>query len=130
VAQRLAVPLHVTLGVSALGVVLAAAGGVWLARNAGTRDIIRRLDEMQAEVSAWQMAHRARIRGLERRMTDIEISVMCAEEDAHTAATQMTQIGGNLLSRLEQVEQRMEIQLLVDQGRIPREHLPEPGTGW
>jgi hypothetical protein len=122
--------LPVVVGASALGVLLAIAGGRWLAQSTGTRDIIRRLDEMQVAVTAWQTAHRARIRGLDRQITDIEVSVMCAEEDAHSASVHIAQIRGDLIRRIEQVEQRLEIQLLVDQGRIPREHLPEPGVEW
>ncbi len=86
---------------------------------------MRQLDEMQAAVGAWQRVHGGRIRGLERQMTDIEVSVRCAEDDAHAASVKLAAIRGDLLCRIEQVEQQAEIQVLVNQGRIPREHLPE-----
>jgi hypothetical protein len=119
------------LVVATLGFLLLLAGLLrWLARNAGTRKALRRLDELQADVVAWQHAHRARMRSLERQMSDIECSVARAEEDARTAFLKMAEIRSRLLRRLEQAEQRMEIQLLVRQGRIPQEHMPEPGVPW
>jgi hypothetical protein len=107
-----------------VGMVLAVVAGRWLTRLTRTGELVRQVDEMSEAVLAWQFDHRARVRGLERRMTDIEVSVHCAEEDAHAAAVQMRSIDRDLLRRIEEFEQRWEIQMLVDQGRIPRDHLP------
>jgi hypothetical protein len=63
------------------------------------------------------------MRALERRMTEIEMSVASAEDDAHHAAVQMALLRTDVIPRLEELEQRMEIELLVAEGRLPSEHL-------
>src|SRR6266508_2390029 len=89
----------------------------------GRRKVIKQLEALQADVTAWQDHHRKRVRHLERQVTDIELSVARAEADAHHAALLMWDIETNLLRRIEEIEQRMEIRLLMRQGRIPAEAL-------
>lgn len=108
---------------SVAGMVLAVVTGRWLNRLNRTGDLVHRLEDMQVAVAAWQLDHRARVRSLERKITDIEVAVSCAGEEAHAAGVEMRAMNRDLIRRMEEVEQRREIWVLVEQGRIPREHL-------
>jgi hypothetical protein len=116
-------PLSTVLVPSMVGVVLAVVLGRWLTRLTRVGDVMRRLEDIQVAVTAWQLDHRGRVRRLERKMTDVEISVSCAGEEAHAAGVQMRSMNRDLIRRMEEVEPRLEILVLVEQGRIPREHL-------
>jgi len=90
---------------------------------------VQRLDEMQSQVTTWQLAHSVRMRALDERMTEIERSAARAEDSARLAASAMRELEGNLLERMEHLEQRIELEMLVDEGRIPAEHLADCPRG-
>lgn len=121
----MAEPWPALVTASMLGAILAGGAMCWLARTTGTRHLVRRVEDLQDVIAHWQSTHRARFSGLELRLTGIEVAVGSAEEEAHLASLTMAQIQGDLLRRLEELEQHCELRVLVDQGRIPQEHLSD-----
>ena len=122
------------LAAGAAGVVVLAGTLVGLRRCLVRRmadRTLRSLDQLQSRLTHWDLGHRARMRDLQKRMTDVEEAVARAGDDARLAATAMAQIQGDLLQRIQRVEQQSEIETLVADGRIPAEHLPPapPTTG-
>jgi hypothetical protein len=105
-------------------VVAAALVGVrWTVRHVRVRNMVRRVDELHSSVAAWQSVHSDRMIALDQQMSEIEQSVARAEDSARLAARNMAEITGTM-ERLERLEHRAEIELLVAQGRIPRDHGP------
>jgi hypothetical protein len=107
-----------------LAVCIVAGGLVavrWTVRHARVRSMVRRVDELHHSVAEWQSVHRDRMIALDQQMSEIEQSVARAEDSARLAARNMAEITGTM-ERLERLEHRAEIELLVAQGRIPREH--------
>jgi hypothetical protein len=94
-----------------------------------TRTAVERLDEMQAQVTTWQLGHSVRMRALGERMTQIERSTARAEDSARVAASAMRALRGDLLEGMDHVEQRIELETLVAEGRIPAEHLADCPRG-
>jgi hypothetical protein len=109
----------VIVGVVAAGIVVMR----WTVRHIRVRNMVRRVDELHTSVAAWQLVHRDRMAALDQQMSEIEQSVARAEDAARLAARNMAEITGTI-DRLERLEHRAEIELLVAQGRIPREHNP------
>ncbi|HEV7760856.1 MAG TPA: hypothetical protein VGO78_17745 [Acidimicrobiales bacterium] len=107
--------------VTVCAVVLALVALRWTVRHIRVRNMVRRVDELHHSVAAWQSIHRDRMIALDHQMSEIEQSVARAEDSARLAARNMAEITGTL-KRLERLEHRAEIELLVAQGRIPREH--------
>lgn len=93
----------------------------WIVRHFRVRRMVRRVDELHNSVAEWQNEHSDRMIALDLQMSEIERSVARAEDSARLAARNMAEITGTL-ERLEGLEHRAEIELLVAQGRIPREH--------
>lgn len=93
----------------------------WVVRHIRVRRMVRRVDELHDSVAAWQSEHSDRMIALDHQMSEIERSVARAEDSARLAARNMAEITGTI-KRLERLEHRAEIELLVAQGRIPREH--------
>jgi hypothetical protein len=109
--------------VVAVCVVAAGLIGVrWTLRHLRVRSMVRRVDELHESVAEWQSVHRDRMIALDQQMSEIEQSVARAEDSARLAARNMAEITGTL-QRLERLEHRAEIELLVAQGRIPRDHV-------
>ena len=113
------------VGVAAVVVLVVTLVGLrrCLVRRMADRTL-RSLDQLQSRLTHWDLGHRARMRDLQQRMTDVEEAVARAGDDARLAATAMAQIRGDLLQRIQRVEQQSEIETLVADGRIPAEHLP------
>jgi hypothetical protein len=109
----------IVLAVCAVAGVLVAVR--WTVRQIRVRSMVRRVDELHASVAEWQAVHRDRMAALDLQMSEIEQSVARAEDSARLAARNMAEITGTI-ERLERLEHRAEIELLVAQGRIPREH--------
>lgn len=94
-----------------------------------TSTAVQRLDDLQTHVTTWQLGHSVRMRALDERMTEIERSTARAEDSARVAASAMRDLQGNLLERMEHLEQRIELEILVDEGRLPAEHLADCPRG-
>ncbi len=77
-----------------------------------------RLDALYSQVVAWQAAHDHQVESLDRRMRDVEHAAARAEEEARIVSLQMADLTEGLVRRLEQVEQRNEIERLAAEGRI------------
>jgi len=111
-----------------IAVCVAAAAIVvvrWTVRHVRVRNMVRRVDELHTSVAAWQSVHRDRMIALDEQMSEIEQSVARAEDSARLASRNMAEITGTM-ERLERLEHRAEIELLVAQGRIPRDHNAGP----
>ena len=117
----------------ATGVAMVAAAGlavVWLVgekvldRWAGLRDTTIGVEQLQDKIRTWERDYRIRRRAVYHRMTIVEHAVAQAEDRAHHAADDMRQLRAELLRRMEHVEPRIELEVLVAQVRIPSEHLP------
>lgn len=93
-------------------------------RRMALRAVVRGVDDLARLVVAWETEHRIRRRALDRHMTEIEGAIASAEDRARRAACRMNEANIALVGRMEQVEQRTELHVLVGQGRIPSEHLP------
>jgi hypothetical protein len=81
-------------------------------------ELERRLDALYSQVVAWQAAHDHQVESLDRRMRDVEVAAARAEEEARIVSVQMAELTQGLVRRLEQVEQRNEIERLAAEGRI------------
>jgi hypothetical protein len=104
-------------------------GARWMVRHRGVRRMVDQVDRLYVSVATWQAAHSDRMTALGERMSDIERSVSRAEDSARAVASDMTDVTG-ALQRIEHIEHRAEISLLVAQGRISGEvpvvDLPAP----
>ncbi|MGH9209806.1 MAG: hypothetical protein ACRD2C_03895 [Acidimicrobiales bacterium] len=81
-------------------------------------ELHQRLDALYEQVVAWQAAHDHQVASLDRRMRDVETAAARAEEEARIVSVQMAELTQGLCRRLEQVEQRNEIDRLAAEGRI------------
>jgi hypothetical protein len=81
-------------------------------------ELEQRLDALYSQVVAWQAAHDHQVESLDRRMRDVETAAARAEEEARIVSVQMAELTQGLVRRLEQVEQRNEIERLAAEGRI------------
>jgi hypothetical protein len=84
--------------------------------SVGAGDLKGRLDALHQQVSAWQAAHDHQVASLDRRMRDVESAAARAEEEARIVSVQMAELTEGLVRRLEQVEQRNQIERLAGQG--------------
>ncbi|HEY3142428.1 MAG TPA: hypothetical protein VGJ86_14920 [Acidimicrobiales bacterium] len=112
------IPLFVSAGITA---VLATAVYRCGRRTLGippTNDIHGRLEALHRQVVAWQAAHDHQVASLDRRMRDVEEAAARAEEEARIVSVQMADLTQGLVRRLEQVEQRNEIDRLAAEGRL------------
>jgi hypothetical protein len=109
--------LMITIGLAA-GVSLATLyGGRQLLADPGLGDLRKRLEALHTQVVSWQAAHDHQVESLDRRMRDVEQAAARAEEEARIVSVQMAELTRGLVQRLEQVEQRNEIERLAAQGR-------------
>lgn len=92
-------------------------GGRQLLADPGLGDVRRRLEALHRQVVSWQAAHDHQVESLDRRMRDVEEAAARAEEEARIVSVQMAELTRGLVRRLEQVEQRNEIERLAAQGR-------------
>jgi len=92
-------------------------GGRQLLADPGLGDVRLRLEALHRQVVAWQAAHDHQVESLDRRMRDVEEAAARAEEEARIVSVQMAELTRGLVRRLEQVEQRNEIERLAAQGR-------------
>jgi hypothetical protein len=90
------------------------------------RDLAGRVDHLAQELAGWRTAHSDRVVHLGRQMSRVERAVARAEDEARHAALAMDDV----IRRMESVEGDAEIEVLVAQGRIPREHRRVPDRGW
>jgi hypothetical protein len=104
-------------------------GARWMVRHRGVRRMVDQIDQLYVSVATWQAVHSDRMTALGEHMSDIELSVSRAEDSARAVASTMTDVTG-ALHRIERIEHRAEISLLVAQGRISGEvpvvDLPAP----
>jgi hypothetical protein len=92
-----------------------------------TSSATERLDQLQSQMTSWEIGNGIRMRDLRQRMTDVEDAVVRAHDDARSSLAALAEIGSDLLGRIEAVEQEGELEVLVAEGRIPAEHL-RPAT--
>lgn len=85
----------------------------------GSSELQQRLDALYRQVVAWQAAHDHQVASLDRRMRDVETAAARAEEEARIVSVQMAELTQGLCRRLEQVEQRNEIERLASEGGSP-----------
>jgi len=105
--------------------IVMVVGGRQLLVDTTVGDLKGRIDALHSQVSSWQAAHDHQVALLDRRMRDVEEAAARAEEEARIVSVQMADLTRSLVRRLEQVEQRNEIERLASQGRIF-----DPGTGF
>lgn len=108
----------VLVGVIAGGGAMAFLGGRQVLSDVGVRDLRGRVESLHRQVVAWQAAHDHQVASLDRRMRDVEQAAARAEEEARIVSVQMAELTQGLVRRLEQVEQRNEIERLASEGRI------------
>jgi len=113
------------VGIMAGTMIVMVVGGRQLLVDTTIGDLRGRIDALHAQVSSWQSAHDHQVALLDRRMRDVEEAAARAEEEARIVSVQMADLTRSLVRRLEQVEQRNEIERLASQGRIF-----DPGTGF
>lgn len=112
-------PALVALGVITLVSLTVCLGGRWmLGGGPASNELQLRLDALCQQVVAWQAAHDHQVASLDRRMRDVEVAAARAEEEARIVSVQMAELTQGLCRRLEQVEQRNEIDRLAAEGRI------------
>lgn len=109
------------LAVGALAVPAAIIIGHWCVTHLGTRGIERRLEALHRQVVAWQAAHDYQVESIDRRMRDVEASAARAENEARMVSVQMAEMSDSLVGRIEQVEQRIELDVIAGRYR-PRLH--------
>lgn len=97
--------------------VLVFAGRRMLA-DPGVGDMRKRLEVLHRQVVAWQAAHDHQVASLDRRMRDVETAAARAEEEARIVSVQMADLTRHLIRRMDQIDQRNEIERLAAQGRI------------
>lgn len=113
-----------------VGVVLAAMATVTLVGLRAclvrrlTSSATQRIDRLQSQMTGWELGNGVRMRELRQRMTDVEDTVVRAQDEAREAAATLANISRDLLERIEAVEPHGELEVLVAEGRIPAEHLP------
>lgn len=103
--------------VTGVTLVLLYAGRRMLA-DPGVGDMRKRLEALHRQVVAWQAAHDHQVASLDRRMRDVENAASRAEEEARIVSVQMADLTRHLVRRMDQIEQRNEIDRLAAQGRI------------
>jgi TolA-binding protein len=104
--------------VTVLSLAAYLGGRQLLGDDPGSRDLHQRLDALCRQVVAWQAAHDHQVASLDRRLRDVEIAAARAEEEARIVSVQMAELTQGLCQRLEQVEQRNEIERLAAEGRL------------
>jgi len=90
----------------------------------------RQVDALAMEMATWRGRHVDRIVDLGRQISSVERAVARAEDEARRAALAIDELSRGIMRRMETVEQDEEIDILVSQGRIPREHRRGPDPGW
>jgi Tfp pilus assembly protein PilN len=106
------------VGVMAGTTIVMILGGRQLLADTTIGDLRGRIDALHRQVSAWQAAHDHQVSLLDRRMRDVETAAARAEEEARIVSVQMADLTSSLVRRLEQVEQRNEIERLANQERV------------
>jgi len=110
--------LVITIGLVAGATMAVLYGGRQLLADPGVGDLRRRVEALHRQVVSWQAAHDHQVESLDRRMRDVEEAAARAEEEARIVSVQMAELTHGLVRRLEQVEQRNEIERLAAEGRI------------
>lgn len=105
------------LSVAVVGTILYVVSRCLLGEFASS-ELECRLEALYSQVVAWQAAHDHQVESLDRRMRDVETAAARAEEEARIVSVQMAELTQGLIRRLEQVEQRNEIERLAAEGRI------------
>jgi hypothetical protein len=113
------VSAELALGLATLVSVAAYLGYRQLMGDPGPDELQQRLDALYRQVVAWQAAHDHQVASLDRRMRDVETAAARAEEEARIVSVQMAELTQGLCRRLEQVEQRNEIDRLASERRLP-----------
>ena len=108
----------VSFGLAVGATLVALYSGRHLLGEPGLVDLRKRLEELHRQVVSWQAAHDHQVESLDRRMRDVEEAAARAEEEARIVSVQMAELTRGVVQRLEQVEQRNEIERLASQGRI------------
>jgi hypothetical protein len=111
--------VRTALMVSVFGVPAALVIGHWCLRHLGTRGIETRLDVLHRQVMAWQAAHDHQVESIDRRMRDVEASAARAENEARIVSVQMADMTESLAGRIEQVEQRIELDVITGRYQPP-----------
>ena len=93
-------------------------GGRRMLADPGVGDLRKRLEALHRQVVAWQAAHDRQVASLDRRMRDVETAASRAEEEARIVSVQMADLTRHLVRRMDQIEQRNEIDRLASQGPI------------
>jgi TolA-binding protein len=106
------------LGLLTLAGLIVIRWGTQLLADPGSSELQGRLEALNRQVVAWQAAHDHQVASLDRRMRDVEEAAARAEEEARIVSVQMAELTQGLVRRLEQVEQRNEIDRLAAEGRI------------
>jgi outer membrane lipopolysaccharide assembly protein LptE/RlpB len=101
-----------------LGAVVLCAAARHYIIGGGVGELRLRLEALHRLVVAWQAAHDHQVASLDRRMRDVEVAAARAEEEARIVSVQMAELTQNLVRRLEQVEQRNEMERLAGEGGI------------
>jgi hypothetical protein len=91
--------------------------GHWCVKHLGTRGIERRLEILYRQVIAWQAAHDHQVESIDRRMRDVEASAARAENEARMVSVQMAEMSDSLAGRIEQVEHRIELDVIAGRYR-------------
>lgn len=112
------------LAVGLFGVPAAVILGHWCCKHLGTRGIERRLEALYQQVMAWQAAHDYQVESIDRRMRDVEASAARAENEARMVSVQMADMSEALAGRIEQVEHRIELDVIAGRYRPSSPFLP------
>jgi predicted nucleic acid-binding Zn-ribbon protein len=107
------------LGFVGLALALVAAaycGSRQLPYETGMGDLRGRLEALREQMEAWQSAHDHQVVTLDRRMADVESAAARAEEEARIVSLQVAELSEGLHRRVEQIEERDEIERLASEG--------------
>jgi hypothetical protein len=91
-------------------------------RRATLSGAVRHLDDIIMSFRRWEAVYRARVKKVERSLTEIDYSIVNLENGTRYSADSMRDLRYDLRTRMEQAEAHRELELLVTQGRIPSEH--------
>ena len=100
-----------TLAAGLIVVPAAVMFGHWCVKHLGTRGIERRLEILYRQVIACQ------VESIDRRMRDVEASAARAENEARMVSVQMAEMSDSLAGRIEQVEHRIELDVIAGRYR-------------
>lgn len=118
-----------------VGLLAVAVAGIVVVANMAShalsrRELGNRVDQLTLDLTTWRLNNVDRIVILAKQMTRVEKAVARAEDEARRASLAVDELGRHLLTRMEAIEQDQEIDILVAQGRIPREHRRPPEHRW